>query len=125
VVDRLPNGRKAIGSHIVFCEKRDGHGNLVKFKAHIVAKGFSQIPGEDFTDIFSSVAKFSTLQIFLSYIAYLDWHLYHVDVIAAYLHGPLDEDIYMTIPDGVENSSSGRYWKLKKALYRLKQAGRQ
>jgi len=125
VVDGLPNGRKAIGSCIVFHEKRDGHGNLVKFKARIVAKGFSQIPGEDFTDTFSSVAKFSTLRIFLSYIAYLDWHLHHIDVVAAYLHGPLDEDIYMTIPDGVENSSSGRYWKLKKAFYGLKQAGRQ
>ena len=41
VVDGLPNGRKAIGSRIVFREKRDGHGNLVKFKARIVAKGFS------------------------------------------------------------------------------------
>jgi len=72
VVNGLPNGRKAIGSCIVFHEKRDGHGNLVKFKACIVAKGFSQIPGEDFTDTFSSVTKFSTLWIFLSYIAYLD-----------------------------------------------------
>jgi len=72
VVDGLPNRRKAIGNHIVFHEKRDGYSNLVKFKACIVAKGFSQIPREDFTDTFSSVAKFSTLQIFLSYIAYLD-----------------------------------------------------
>jgi len=125
VVDGLPNGRKAIGSHIVFREKRDSHDNLVKFKARIVAKGFSQIPREDFTNTFSSITKFSTLQIFLSYIAYLDWHLHHVDVVAAYLHGPLDEDIYMTIPDGVENSSSSCYWKLKKALYGLKQARRQ
>ena len=72
VVNGLPNGRKAIGSCIVFHEKRDGHGNLVKFKACIVAKGFSQIPGENFTDTFSFVTKFSTLWIFLSYIAYLD-----------------------------------------------------
>jgi len=68
MVDELPNGRKAIGNCIVFHEKRDGYGNLVKFKAHIVAKGFSQIPREDFTDTFSFVTKFSTLQIFLSYI---------------------------------------------------------
>jgi len=61
VVDGLPNGRKAIGSHIFFYEKRNGHSNLVKFKACIVAKGFSQIPGEDFTDIFLSVTKLSTL----------------------------------------------------------------
>ena len=98
-----------MGSRIVFCEKQDGHGNLIKFKARIVAKGFSQIPGEDFTDTFSLVAKFSTLQIFLAYVAYLDWDLHHVDVVAAYLHGPLDEEIYMTIPEGVKNSGSGHY----------------
>jgi len=125
VVNGLPKGRKAIGSRIVFREKRDGHGNLIKFKASIVAKGFSQIPGEDFTNTFSSVAKFSTLRILLSYVAYLNWHLHHVDIVATYLHGPLDEDIYMKIPDGVENSGSGHHWKLKKALYGLKQAGRQ
>jgi len=109
VVDGLPNGRKAIDSYIVFREKRDGHSNLVKFKACIIAKGFSQISRENFTNTFSSVTKFSTLQIFLSYIAYLDWHLYHVNVVAVYLHGPLDEDIYMTISDSVENLSSGHY----------------
>jgi len=125
IVDGLSNGRKAIGSCIVFCEKQDDHGNLVKFKAHIVAKGFLQIPREDFTDTFSSVTKFSTLWIFLSYIAYLDWHLYYVNVIAAYLHGSLDEDIYMMIPDSVKNSSSGCYWKLKKTFYGLKQARKQ
>ena len=44
VVDSLSNGRRAIGSRIVFREKRDGHGNLIKFKARIVAKGFSTNP---------------------------------------------------------------------------------
>ena len=70
VVDSLCNGRKAIGSRIVFREKRDRHSNLIKFKARIVAKGFSQIPGEDFSETFSSVAKFSTLRAFLSYVAF-------------------------------------------------------
>jgi len=125
VVDGLPKGRKAIGSCIVFREKHDRHGNLMKFKARILAKGFSQIAREDFTNTFSSVAKFSTLHIVLSYVAHLDWHLHHFNIVAAYLHGPLDEDIYMTIPNGVENSGSNHYWKLKKALYGLKQAGRQ
>jgi len=57
-------------------------------------------------------------------MAYLDWDLHYVDVVAAYLHGPLDKEIYMAIPDGVENSGFGHYWKLKKALYGLKQIGR-
>ena len=65
-VPSLPEGRKAIGSRIVFKQKRDGDGNLIKFKARIVARGFSQIPGEYFTTTFSSVAKFTTLRVLLS-----------------------------------------------------------
>ena len=60
-VDGLPKGQKAVGSHIVFCEKWDRHRNLIKFKACIVTKGFSQISGEDFIDTFSLVTKFSIL----------------------------------------------------------------
>ena len=58
-------------------------------------------------------------------MAFLDWEVHHVNVIAAYLHGPLEEDIYMVISDGIEGSGSGCFWKLRKALYGLKQAGRQ
>ena len=61
MVNGLPMGQKAMGSHIVFCEKCDRHRNLFKFKAYIVAKGFSQISGEDFIKTFSFVIKFSTL----------------------------------------------------------------
>jgi len=124
VVNGLPKERKVIGSQIVFCEKYDGHNNLIKFKACIIIKGFSQVPGEDFTGTFSSVAKFSILCIFFSYVAYLDWGLHHIDVIAAYLYGSLDKEIYMIIPEGVEGFNSGHYWKLKKVLYGLKQARR-
>jgi len=60
-VKYLPNDKKAVGSCIVFKEKLDGHGNHLKFKARIVAQSFSQVPGLDFTETFSSVAKFTTL----------------------------------------------------------------
>ena len=60
-VPKLPEGRKSIGSQIVFRFKQDGDGNITKYKACIVTRGFSQIPGQDFTDTFSSVAKFTTL----------------------------------------------------------------
>jgi len=125
VVDELSKGRKAIDSRIVFREKYDEHGNLIKFKACIVAKGFSQVPGKDFTKTFSSVAKFLMLRTFFSYMAYLDWKLHHINVVTAYLHGPLDKEIYMTIPESVKGFNSGHYWKLEKVLYGLKQAGRQ
>jgi len=60
-VEYLPNDKKAVGSHIVFKEKLDGYGKHVKFKAQIVAQGFSQVPGLDFTEMFSSVARFTML----------------------------------------------------------------
>jgi len=60
-IEHLPNDKKAIGSRIVFKEKLDGYGKHVKFKARIVAQGFSQVPGLDFTETFSSVARFITL----------------------------------------------------------------
>ena len=117
--------KKAVGSQIVFKEKLDGHGNQVKFKARIVAKGFLQVPGEDFTETFSSVAKFNTLQIFLTLAVFMDYEIHQVDVVAAYLRGNLNKEIYMRVPDRVEKLGLGRFWLLKKALYGLKQARRQ
>jgi len=109
-VDKLPAGKKAIGSYIVFKEKLDEHGNHIKFKAHIVAKGFSQVTGKDFTENFSSIAKFTTLQIFLALAVYLDFEIHQVGVVAAYLQGDLDKEIYITILDGVSQfGSGGRY----------------
>ena len=125
-VPSLPHGRKAVGSHFVFREKHNGNGNLVKHKAHIVAKGFLQVPREDFLETFSSMAKFTTLRMLLALIAHSDLKLHQVDVIGAYLQGSLDEEIYMEVPEGVrEEGKEGWYWKLKKPLYGLKQAGRQ
>jgi len=60
-VEHLPNDKKAVGSRIVFKEKLDGYRKHVKFKAWIVAQGFLQVPGLDFTKTFSSVARFTML----------------------------------------------------------------
>ena len=84
-MNTIPKGKKAVGSRIVFKEKLDGHGRRIKFKARIIAKGFSQIPGEDFTKTFLSVAKFTTLCVFLALSAHLDFEIHQVDVVVAYL----------------------------------------
>jgi len=78
-------GKKSVGSHIVFKKKLNEHDNCIKFKACIVAKGFSQVPNKDFSETFSSVAKFTILWMFLTLAIYLDFEIYQVDVIAAYL----------------------------------------
>jgi len=84
-VNTIPKEKKAVGFRIVFKEKLDRHGQRIKFKARIVAKGFSQIPREDFTKTFSSVAKFTTLRVFLALSAHLDFEIHQVNVVAAYL----------------------------------------
>ena len=125
-VKTLPDGKRPVGSRVVYRDKLDGQGNHVKYKARIVARGFSQVPGEDFTETFSSVAKFTTLRVFLSLAAFLDFDIHQIDIVAAYLQGDLDEEIYMEVPKEVLHlRNEGRFWRLKKALYGLKQAGRQ
>ena len=84
-VNELPASKKAVGSHIVFKEKLNKHGNHVKFKAHIVAKGFLQVSGKNFSEHSSSVAKFTILQVFLTLVAYLDFEIHQVDFVATYL----------------------------------------
>jgi len=121
----LSNDKKAIGSHIVFKEKLDGYEKHVKFKAQIVAQGFLQVPGLDFTETFLSVARFTTLQIFLALTAFLNLELHQVDIVGAYLQGDLNEEIYIKVSDRLaEKYESGqKFWRLRKALYNLKQTG--
>ena len=69
-VPELLEGRKPIGSQIVLRLKWDKDGNITKYKAHIIARGFSQIPGQDFTDTFLSIAKLTTLWTLISIIAH-------------------------------------------------------
>jgi len=93
-MNELLASKKAVGSHIVFKKKLDKHDNCVKFKAHIVAKDFSQVPGKNFSENFLFVAKFTTLWVFLALTVYLDFNIHQFNIITAYLQGNLDEEIY-------------------------------
>ena len=106
----MPKEKKVVGSQIVFKEKLDGYRNQVKFKTWIVAKAFLHGSGKDFTKIFLCVTKFTTLYTFLALIAFLDFKIHQVDVIAAYLQEELDMEIYIEIPEGVKKlDSEGHY----------------
>eukprot|EP00253_Pinus_taeda_P010519 PITA_10519 len=96
----LPAGRKPIGSKWVFKKKTNAEGKVEKYKARLVAKGYSQVPGIDFGDIFSPVAKVTSIRLLLSVAAAFDFEVEQMDVKRAFLHGDLEEEIYMKQPEG-------------------------
>ena len=116
----LPTGRKAVKSKWVFKRKSDG-----RFRARLVAKGFTQVQGIDYDETFSPVARFESLRLLLALAALEDWEIHQMDVKSAFLNGLLDEEIYMEQPQGfVASGQSDKVCLLKKAIYGLKQASR-
>ena len=121
--DSLPPNRKAIQCKWVLHIKRDKDGTISCFKARLVAKGFTQIPGQDFNFTFAPVARWDSIRSLLSIATIKDYEIRQLDIKTAYLNGPLDEEIYMKPPEGFCTPST--YWRLRKGLYGLRQAGRQ
>ncbi|KAL4561013.1 hypothetical protein LXL04_033173 [Taraxacum kok-saghyz] len=123
---KLPKGKKALKNKWVFKLKKDGKGNTTKYKARLVVKGFQQKEGIDFDEIFSLVVKMMSIRVVLGLVASLDLEIEQMDVKTAFLHGDLDEEIYMEQSEGFHVAKMEHLvCKLKKSLYGLKQAPRQ
>jgi hypothetical protein len=118
----LPPGRKAIPCKWVFKVKRDAKGDLIKYRARLVAKGFRQIAGKDFDEVFAPVSKHATFRVLLSIVASNDLELHHIDIKTAFMNGDIQEEIYMEPPPGWGNGSA--VWRLHKGVNGLKQAAR-
>ena len=121
---KLPAGRKAIKSKWVYKAKTKDDGTIERYKARLVAQGFSQRIGVDYDDTFSPVATMTTIRTIIGLKA-LQWHVPQLDVDTAYLNANLDVDLYITQLKGFEtegDQSQGEptVCKLKKAIYGLK-----
>ena len=98
--------------------------NIDKFKARLVACGYAQVHGQNYFETFAPTVSLENVRMVLAMAAHFDWEAHQVDVKTAFLNALLDEDVYMTVPEGVDtrNGKAGNCVKLNKALYGLKQA---
>jgi transposase InsO family protein len=125
-LEQAPPGANVIGSKWVFKAKKDPSGKVVRYKARLVAQGFSQVEGVDYFDTYAPVARLPSSRTIIAMANRLGLELHQVDIKGAYLNGELtaDEVLYMRNPPGYPEDASGRVLRLRKSLYRLKQAGR-
>lgn len=149
-VIKKPEGQKSVSCRVVLTNKYTTDGSIERRKARIVAKGFSQRFGVDYHRTFAPVARFESIRLMLALAAELDLTIWQFDVVTAYLNGNLEEEVIMDVPDilldtlerlVLEKSitpevrsraemitnlrSGGDACRLKKALYGLRQTGRQ
>lgn len=121
----LPAQAKTIGVKWVFKTKLNEDGQVDKYKARLVVKGYAQKEGIDYDEVFAPVARWNTIRIMLAVAAQKGWTMYQLDVNSAFLYGELKEVVYVDQPEGfVKKGEEDKVYRLNKALYGLKQAPR-
>ena len=126
IVDKPSDGRILIGCRWVFALKKRSDGSIERYKARLVAQGYSQEEGIDYDEIYSPVIRQATLRYILSFCMAEGLEIELADIETAFLYGDLDRILFMKCPPGdVFKIPEGKCLQLLKAIYGLKQAGRQ
>jgi hypothetical protein len=121
---QLPAGKIELQNKWVYKLKEE-YGGKKCYKDRLVVKGFAQKKGIDFDEIFSPIVKMTSIKTVLSLVAVEDLHLEKLEVKTTFLHGDLEEEIYMQQPQGYEVEGKENFvCRLKKSLYGLKKSPR-
>ncbi|XP_073126194.1 uncharacterized protein [Henckelia pumila] len=124
IVD-LPKGKRTVGCRWLFNIKCKANGSVERYKACIVAKGFTQTYGIDYQETFAPVAKIHSIRVLLSLAVNLNWQLHQLDIKNAFLNGDLEEEVFMSLPPGFQGKyDQNKVCRLRKSLYGLKQSPR-
>jgi hypothetical protein len=126
-LEEAPPRVNVISSKWVLKAKKDAASNIVCYKAHLVAQGFSQISGVDYDDTYAPVAKLASTRAVIAMANHLSFKMHQIDIKGAYLNGELQDNevLYMQHPPGYKSPDAGtRVLRLVKTLYGLKQSGR-
>lgn len=124
-LEELPKGRKAITNKWLFRRKFNPDGSVSRYKARLVVRGFSQVPGLDYDETFAPVIKFPTIRMVMALVAFYNLEFEQMDVTIAFLNGVIDEEIFMQQPPGYEvKGKENLVCRLLRALYGLKHSPR-
>ena len=120
-----PKNRSVVGTKWVFTNKTDADGTVIRNKAILVAKGYSQQEGIYYDETFAHVARLEAIRMFSAYAAHKKFKVFQMDVKSAFLNGELEEEVFVEQPPGfIDSRFPNHVYRLDKALYGLKQAPR-
>ena len=121
--ERAPKGTNLVSTKWVFTVKLQANGEIERFKARLVARGFSQVYGEDYTETFAPTVRMDTLRVFLAIVAAENLECRQYDIKNAFTESKLQEKIYLSKPEGVP-VRPGYALRIQRSLYGLKQSAR-